>query len=227
MRVGQPASAPPLDAALVEQLYPNLPQEPPERPQLPDQGHGFRLQKICQLQKRLEGERDNRPALYKKYRRAVNATDGADMALATASMGTGTAGIVLLSTVLAAPIVVALEVTALGCGLLGVGCKFVSRKLASKAKKHDEIRVLAESKLNTIVDIVSHSLQDNDISDTEFRLVLDEVAKYSDMKKEIRLKAHHAHAAVKFDEEEKKHLIAQGREEARTDLVKAMAGHSH
>ena len=63
-------------------------------------------------------------------------------------MGAGVAGIAL-STVLAAPIAVALEVAALGCGLLGVGCKFVSCKLASKAKKHDEIRVLAESKLNT------------------------------------------------------------------------------
>ena len=50
-------------------------------------------------------------------------------------------------------------------------------------KKHDETRVLAESKLNTIVKIVSHSIQDNDISDTEFRPVLDEVAKYSDMKR--------------------------------------------
>ena len=159
------------------------------------------MQEICQLQKRLEGEIDNRAALYKKYRRAVNAIDGADMALAI--MGAGAAGIVLLSMVLAAPIVVALEVAALGCGLLGVGCKFLSRKLASKAKKNDEIRVLAESKLNTIVDIVSRSLQDNDISDAEFRLVLDEVAKYSDMKKEICLEAHHAHAAIKLDDEEK------------------------
>lgn len=211
------ASAPPMDAsvdAAQPQLYPDL----------SAQGHGFRLQKICELQKQLEGERDTRAALYKKYRRGINLVDGFDTALAIASLVTGAGGIVLLATIIATPVVVILEACALAFGLASVVCKFVSRKLATKAKKHDEIRVLAESKLNTIADIISRSLMDNNINDKEFRMVLDEVDKYSDMKKEMRLKAHHAHAAVTLDEEEKKRLIAQGREAAQADLLKAMGG---
>jgi len=49
------------------------------------------------------------------------------------------------------PIVLGLECASLGCGLLGVAGKFISR-LAIKAKKHDEIRILTDSKLNAIAD---------------------------------------------------------------------------
>jgi len=73
-----------------------------------------------------------------------------------------------------------------------------------KAKKHDEIRVLADSKLNTIADYVSTSLIDGEITAQEFKLVLDEMSKYQQMKKEIRDGAQKAHAAVELDEETKK-----------------------
>ena len=129
-----------------------------------------------------------------------------------------------MTTVVAASIVVALEAITLASGLAGIGCKFIRRKLLLKARKHDEVRVLAESKLNSIADIVSHSLKDNAVSDDEFRLVLDEVEKYSEMKRQIRLKAHHAYAAVRMDQEEKNALIRQSREEARVEMVKAMGG---
>ena len=68
---------------------------------------------------------------------------------------------------------------------------------------------------------LSHSLQDNSVCDAELCMVLDEVAKYSDMKKDIHLKAHHAHVAVAT------RLVAQGRKEARADLLKAMGGNSY
>ena len=184
----------------------------------------FRLQKISELQKQLESEKETRAALYKKYRRGMNTLDGVDTALLATTMGLGVGGIGLLSTIIAAPIALGLEVGALGCALASVGCKFAGRRLHIKAKKHDEIRVLAESKLNTISDHISRALKDNQISDEEFRLILGEVDKYNRMKAEIRARAVHAHASVKIDEAEKKRLIQQGREEAQAELVKAMGG---
>ena len=83
----------------------------------------------------------------------------------------------LLCTIVVAPNVLALECASLVCGLLGVAGKFISRHLTVKAKKHDEIRVLAESKLNTITDYLSTALNDGKISDQEFRLILSEVSK--------------------------------------------------
>ena len=134
----------------------------------------FRLQEISRLRKHLEDEKDKRSQLYKKYRRGINAVDAVDTALISASMGMGIGGVGLLTTVIAAPVVLGLEIAALGCGLLGVAGKFIGRRLSVKAKKHDEVRVLAESKLNTIADHVSRALTDGQISDEEFRLIIDE-----------------------------------------------------
>lgn len=197
-------------------LYPEL----PDRCAPPDQS--YRLHEISQLKKHLEDERDKRGQLHKKYRRGVNALDGVDTALLTAGMGMGIGGVGLLSTIIAAPVVLGLEIAALACGVLGVTGKFVSRRLAVKAKKHDEIRVLAESKLNTITDHVSSALVDGRISDEEFRLIVDEISKYNQMKAEIRAGAQKAHAAVALDEETKKALIQRGRNEARASFIKKL-----
>ena len=216
------ATAPPVNAP----LYPELPAGPAETQSVnntpPDQY--FRLHEISRLRKHLEDEKDKRSQLYKKYRRGINAVDAADTALISASMGMGIGGVGLLTTVIAAPVVLGLEIAALGYGLLGVAGKFIGRRLSVKAKKHDEVRVLAESKLNTIADHVSRALTDGQISDEEFRLIIDEAQKYTQMKAEIRTGAQKAHAAVTLDEETKNSLIQQGRDEARASLMEKLTG---
>ena len=216
-------SAPPPGAS---PLYPELPGASPLHPELPGEvapGQSYRLREISQLRKRLEDERDKRGQLYKKYRRGVNALDGIDTAMLTASMGLGIGGVGLLTTIVAAPVVLGLEIAAVACRVLGVTGKFVSRRLAAKAKKHNEIRVLAESKLNTIHGHVSDALMDGDISDVEFRLIVDEVDKYNQMKAQIRATARQAHAAVALDEETKTSLIKKGRDEARASFIQKLA----
>ena len=216
------ATAPPVNAP----LYPELPAGPAETQSVnntpPDQY--FRLQEISWLRNHLEDEKDKRSQLYKKYRRGINAVDAADTALISASMGMGIGGVGLLTTVIAAPVVLGLEIAALGCGLLGVAGKFIGRRLSVKAKKHDEVRVLAESKLNTIADHVSRALTDGQISDEEFRLIIDEAQKYTQMKADIRTGAQKAHAAVTLNEETKNSLIQQGRDEARASLMEKLTG---
>ena len=62
----------------------------------------------------------------------------------------------------------------------------VGRRLQAKARIHDLIRGLAESNLNTIVDRISVALNDDKITEEEFRLILSEIDKYNQMKAEIR-----------------------------------------
>ena len=62
----------------------------------------------------------------------------------------------------------------------------VGRRLQTKARKHDLIRGLAESKLNTIADRISVVLNDDKITEEEFRPILSEVDKYNQMKTKIR-----------------------------------------
>ena len=70
-------------------------------------------------------------------------------------------------------------------GCWGAGGKLVDRRLQAKARKHDLICGLAESKLNTIADRISVALKDDNITEEEFRLILSGVDQYSQMKAEI------------------------------------------
>ena len=56
----------------------------------------------------------------------------------------------------------------------------------NKKKKHDEILVLAKSKLNSIESLVSQALIDMEISHEEFITILNEKEKYEKMKEDIR-----------------------------------------
>ena len=55
-----------------------------------------------------------------------------------------------------------------------------------KQEKHDAIKLLAQSKLDSITDIISQAMQDRDISPTKFHKVLQEVEKYRKVKSNIR-----------------------------------------
>ena len=195
---------------------PKVPTAPPVEPIYPkldsDQGSDYRLAAIRDLENRLERERDERAKLYKKYRKVVNVIDGFDTAMVAASLGMGVAGVGLLTTIIAAPIVVGLEAAAVACGLAGIAGKYVSRRLLVKAKKHDEIHVLALSKLNSITDIISNSLRDGHISPEEFKAVLNEEEKYRQMKASIQKKTR------KVGEATKNELMAQ----ARASIIKEL-----
>ena len=56
----------------------------------------------------------------------------------------------------------------------------------NKKKKHDEILVLAKSKLNSIESLVSQALIDMEISHEEFITILNEKEKYEKRKENIR-----------------------------------------
>ena len=68
---------------------------------------------------------------------------------------------------------------------MGYG-KLVGQRLQAKARKHDLICGQAESKLNTIADRISVALNDDKITEEEFRLILSETDKYNQMEAEIR-----------------------------------------
>ena len=148
----------------------------------------FRLQKICELQQMLERERDLRTQLYKKYKRAVNIVDGVDSGLNSVALGSAGFGMYLLASGILAPLGFAAGgVSVFCCGLNFVG-KAVAGALRVKVEKHNAIRNIADTKLNTIYDLVSKALRDNTISDDEFNLVLSEYEKFKKMKEEVRVK---------------------------------------
>ena len=153
-------------------------------PPLETTGENHRLQHLAEV--RAQKERDFRASLYKKYRQGANVIDGLDTGLSVAGAAMAATGVGLLTTIIATPVAIGLQAGAIASGLLGAGGRFICRKLEAKARKHDQIWVLAVSKLNSIADRISAALTDDKISEEEFRLILSEVDKYDQMKAEIR-----------------------------------------
>ena len=82
-----------------------------------------------------------------------------------------------------------------------------------KQEKHDAINLLAQSKLDSITNIISQAMQDGDISPTEFHKVLQEVEKYRMVKADIR---NQAKAKVKeIKKEQREEILEQGRKEGK------------
>jgi hypothetical protein len=136
----------------------------------------YRLQKISEIEKTLINEKDTSKTLYKKYKRGINITDGIDSGLISAS-------VILAGVGLTIPIMLPLEIAAVVCGSLGVCVKLVRRRLHTKTHK-----TIADSKLNSIKDLISKALTDGQISENEFKLVLDELDKYNELKDSIHSK---------------------------------------
>ena len=147
-----------------ENLYPSIPTTPP----IEDQGQGYRLQKIKEIQAFPEGEVATREALSKKYFRAARIVDNVDTILIAITLGGGAGGVALLSTVIAAPTVIAIEGVALFTGFLSIIGKYSVKKSTSKAEKHEKIKTIASAKLDTIALHVSKALSDNKVTDEEF-----------------------------------------------------------
>jgi hypothetical protein len=182
----------------------------------------FRLHKINEILKILEAERDKRSSLAKKYQRSINASTGLSYGCEAATVGLGTAGVALLTTVIATPIVIAREGVALGTRAIIVAFNSVCDKVLSlKARKHIRIMMLAESRINTISDLVSKALKDSHVSDDEFSLIMSELTKFNQTKNEIRTKT-----KIKIEDETKQSLIKQGKEQA-VEEFKNMFGKTH
>ena len=185
----------------VPNLYPELSIE---------DGQNYRLQKISEIERTLINERDMRKSLYKKYKRSINITDRVDTGLISAS-------VILAGVGITVPIMLPLEIAAVVCGGLGMCVKLIRRKLMTKTQKHCNVQTKAESKLNSIKDIVSKALQDGEISEGEFKMVLNEMEKYSELKQEIKTTKN-----IEITDEEKKKLIEQGRMEAMNTIQKSL-----
>ena len=70
--------------------------------------------------------------------------------------------------------------------LSSTGLTAFSKKLQNKLTKHKQTYTLAITKHNTVCELVSKALNDNEITDGEFNLILRELQKYQDLKAATR-----------------------------------------
>ena len=119
-----------------ENLYPRLPTAPP----FDDQGQGYRLQKINEIQAFLGQEVTTRQALSKKYFRAARIVDNVDTVLIVITLVGGARVVALLRTIVATLIVVAIEGVSLFTGLLSIIGNYGEKRLSLKPRNTKRLR---------------------------------------------------------------------------------------
>ena len=144
--------------------------------------------------------------------------------LITPTMITGGISIAAFASGFGLPVGIALSGTSLLLSL----ATFITRKslktFTVKRKKHDTIKLLAQSKLDSIADIISQAIQDGDISPIEFHKVLQEVEKYCKLKADIR---NQTKTKVKqITKKQRKELLEQGRKEGQEHFLRKIANTS-
>ena len=99
-------------------------------------------------------------------------------------------------------------------GLVSAVIHKTQKVFDSKAKKHDKIRTLAKSKLDTI----------SGISHQEYQLILKEVENYRKIKEEIRIKSKKTTDVITAEQREE--ILKQGREQGKQDSLRKIAATS-
>ena len=134
-------------------------------------------------------EIEGRERIAKKMKRINTVTGIVDTGLITSTVIVRGISIAAFSSGVGLPVGIALSGTSLLLSLATVITRRSFKTFAVKQEKHDSIKLLAQTKLDRIANIISQAMQDGDISPTDFHKVLQEVEKYRKLKADIRNQA--------------------------------------
>ena len=206
----------------VSKIYPTLGQSAPPSQEVNPQT--YRLAKISEIEAYFLDEIDAREKLAKKIKRFSTITAVLDTSLITTTAITGGISIAALASGIGLPIGIGLSATSLLLSLATTITRKTMSIFKSKEKKHDDIRLLAQSKLDSISETISQAIQDEKVCPTEFHKILQETENYRKLKADIRKQAKAKQA--KLSKEQRKEILEQGRKEGRDDFLRKIANTS-
>ena len=152
-------------------IYPDLNPSAPQEPQT------YRLQKLTEIETFFLDEIEVRERIAKKMKRFITITGIVDTGLITSTAITGGISNAAFASGFGLPVGAALGGTSLLLSLVTVITRKSFKIFTVKQEKHNSIKLLAQSKLDSITNIISKSMQDGNISPAEFHKVLQEVEK--------------------------------------------------
>ena len=158
-------------------LYPVLQTQP---------DNNFRMQKANEVSKYLSDEVSHYRLVAKKYKRTKTIINYAGFSAGGISGFLSAGGVAAAFTVIGAPASIPIGCVASLFGLTAAGLTGFYKKLEPKLIKHCKIMTLALSKCDTVNRILSKSLIDGKISDSEFQSILDEKESYRIQKEILR-----------------------------------------
>ena len=196
-------------------IYPDLNPTAPQEPQT------YRLKKLTEIEAFFLDEIEIRERTAKKMKRFNTITGIVDTGLITSTVITGGISISAFASGVWLPVGIALSGTSLLLSLATVITRKSFKTFTVKQEKHNSIKLLAQSKLESTANIISQAMQDGDISPTEFHKVLQEVEKYRKLKVDIR---NQVKVKIKqITKKQKEELLEQGRKEGKEDFLRKIA----
>ena len=176
-------------------IYPEVPKETPKEaqkdkiyPETPKDGKTFRLQQSCRVLENLEKEAKHYASVRKKYKRCYNFLSRISTSTGTLSFCLSGSGVGTAFSGVGLPLAASLGGLGLICGVASVITAASAKKVSRKVTKHEKTVSVCESKINSLKERISKALADDRLSDEEFNNILAEMAKYHEMKKDIRHK---------------------------------------
>ena len=146
----------------------------------------FRLDEISKIENYFIEEINQRKSCSKKLSKYVAVFDYIDKILIVLSATTGGVSICSFTSVVGAPVGIASASFTLIFSLTTGIVKKLLSTTRNKKKKHYEIFMLAKSKLNSVVTLISQALIDMQISHEEYIAILKEKDKYEKMKENLK-----------------------------------------
>ena len=141
----------------ISNIYPDLNPTAPQEPQT------YRLKKLTEIEAYLLDEIEVREQIAKKTKRFNTITGIVDTGLITSTVITGGISIAAFASGAGLPVCIALSGTSLLLSLAIVITQKSFKTFTVKQEKHDAIKLLAQSKLDSIANIISQAIQDGDI----------------------------------------------------------------
>ena len=142
----------------------------------------FSLYEIKNIENDFIDEINQQKSYSKKLNRYVNIFDYIDKILIILRATTGGISIISYTTAIGAPVVIASASFTLIFYITTEIIKKLLNITVNKKKKHDKILLLAESKFNSIENLMSQAFGDLDISHEEFIMILKEKDRYEKMR---------------------------------------------
>ena len=146
------------------------------------------MQKANEVAAALNAEVVHYRGVAKKYKRAKKIVNLSATGCGFLSAGLSTASLGTALSVVGLPASIPLGGIGGAFALASSGLIVASKKLDSKIKKHREIVALAMAKHDTVCRLYSKALSDNQISDSEFKSIMDEFSQYNVLKEAVRSK---------------------------------------
>ena len=190
----------------------------------PQEPQSYRLNILSEIEAFFIDKIEVCEQIAKKMKRFNAITGIVDTGLITSTVITGEISIAAFASGVGLPVGTALSGTSLLLSLATAIARKSFKIFTVKQEKHDAIKLLAQSKLDSIANIISQAMQEEDISPTEFHKVLQEVEKHRRLKADIR---NQTKAKVKeIKKEQREEILQQGRKESKKDFLRKIANSS-